>query len=711
VNILVKNTNIGTVTDVDGKYNLDVPDENAVLVFSFIGYVTQEVAINGRNIINVTMAEDVQSLEEVVVVGYSAKRQSELSSSVTVVDEEDLKGVTSENLGTMLQGKVPGLVVSNVSGHPQRDTEIVIRGTGSIGAGNAPLYVVDGIIGGTANPYDIASITVLKDAAATGLYGSRAANGVILITTKSGKSGKTRVSYNNSIGPSFHRRGNLAMMNSAELYENRKQAALNYYNDQVASGDPAFTGQSFDQYLESVVPSSVLNNDTDWPSLLTRRGFVNQHQLSVSGGNEKTTFYISGNYFSETGTLIGENYQNINLRGNLKHQISDRINLAWRINGGTKNYLNDPEGGQSAAVVQYYINMPWDPVYEDDGVTPYKPFESGFWYANNGTNYFYNREHYSDRTKELNLNTDLRLEANITDWMTFSTSNRWGMGGVDWKQLLDKYHPGADFESGRLSQNYSYFNSFTTSNLLNLEQSFGDHNLSGILGQEYNYITRSNTNAVGIDIPIGLSALGATGRPKSVGGIETETGFLSYFGQVDYNYQSRYFLVVSARRDASSRFGKNNRWASFGTIGGSWMINREDFLNSVSWIDMLKLKFSYGSTGNANIPDYLSLGTYNFATRNTYNGLSGARPARMENPDLTWEIAYTTNLGLEFAILNRATLFLDFYHRENRNLLQDVPLSAASGFASQQRNVGSLRNKGVDVNLSTVNLDGEIKFL
>jgi TonB-linked SusC/RagA family outer membrane protein len=711
VTVVVKGTAQGTVTNADGEYSLSDIPEDATLQFSFVGMRTQEAVIDGQTVVDIVMVEDAIGIEEVIAVGYSTKRQSELSSSVTVVDEEVLqKGVTSTNLGTMLQGKVPGLVVSNTSGHPQRGTNVVIRGVGSIGAGYDPLYVVDGIIGGSYHPNDIESITVLKDAAATGLYGSRAANGVILITTKSGKSGKTKISYDGTFGPSFHLKGNLEMMDSYELYENRKQAATNYFNDQVAAQHPDFIDRTFDEYFEELVPSSVLDVNSDWPSLLTRTGFVNKHNITISGGNDKTTFFISGNYFKEQGTLVHEEYEELNLRTNFTHQILNNLKLLWKMNARTENYPNDPQTGQEGTTVQYYINVPWDPVYEGDGVTPYNPYQSGYWYANNKANYFYDKEHYSDITKEFNFNTDLGLEFNITDYLKLSTSNRFGIGGSDWKQLLDNKHALANFENGRLSQTFAYNYSILTSNLLSFNKKFDNHNVSAIIGQEYSYSKWQNTNAVGIDIPVGLSALSATGSPKSIGGTESETGFKSYFAQADYNYLYRYFLVGSVRTDASSRFGANNRWATFYTLGASWNINKESFLEDVSWIELLKLKLSYGTTGNANISDYLSLGTYSFASRNTYNGISGTRPARLENPDLTWEMAYTTNIGFEFALTNIGRLEIDFYNRENKDLLQSVPLSAASGFSSQQRNVGSVRNRGFDFNITTNNIDKIFKW-
>ncbi len=711
VTVLVKGTTQGTVTNADGEYSLTNIPEDATLVFSFVGMRTQEVVVGNQTSINVSMEEEAIGLEEVIAIGYSTKRQSELSSSVSVINEVTLqRGLSSTNLGTMLQGKVPGLVVSNTSGHPQRGTNIVIRGVGSIGAGYYPLYVVDGIIGGSYHPNDIESITVLKDAAATGLYGSRAANGVILITTKSGKSGKTLISYNATYGPTFHLKGNIELMNSKELYENRKIAATNYFNDQVAAKHPDFINQSFDEYFEGLVPSSVLNTNSEWPKLLTRTGSVNKHNITISGGNEKTTFLISGNYFKELGTLLHEEFEELNLRTNFTYQINEKLKLLWRMNARTENFPNDPQTGQEGVTVQYYINVPWDPVYEKDGITPYNPYQSGYWYTNNKSNYFYDREHYFDITKKFNFNTDLGLEFDINDFLSFSTSNRFSIGGSDWKQLLDSKHAIANFENGRVSQTFTYSYSILTSNLLNFNKKFDNHNVSVILGQEYNYSKGQNISAVGMSIPIGLSAISSTGSPKTIGGTESETGFKSYFTQVDYNYLYKYFLVSSVRTDASSRFGANKRWGTFYAIGTSWNINKEPFLEDVAWLDLLKLKFSYGTTGNANIPGYLSLGTYSFAKQNTYNGMSGTLPARMENPDLTWEKAYSTNFGIEVGLRHIGKFEVDFYDRENKNLLLDVPLSAASGFSGQQRNVGSVRNRGFDFNLTTMNIDKTFKW-
>ncbi|NBC67315.1 MAG: SusC/RagA family TonB-linked outer membrane protein, partial [Bacteroidetes bacterium] len=476
---------VGTTTDTNGEYEVELADEVSTLIFSYVGYERFEVSIEGRTKIDVELAQDVQMLEDVVVVGYSERRQSELSSSVTVVNEEELqRSSITEDLGTMLQGKVPGLIVSNTDGNPGSTTQAVIRGVGSIGAGYNPLYVIDGVIGDrlSVNPSDIESITVLKDAAATGLYGSRAANGVIVITTKRGQAGETRVSYRGSYGITQDR--DFETMNSEELYEQYRMGHENLYNDAVAEGDPNFTNISLDQYLNDVLPSSLLEQNTPWNSLLTRRGYVSQHQLSVSGGNERTTFFVSGNYYDELGTLLGTEYQKFDLRFNLDHQLSETLNLQTRVSTGIDKFPNDPLGGQSSTRTQYYNNIPWDPAFNDDG-TPVNPLAPGQgWFGNASSNYFFNRENQESEIKNAYLNVDLELGYDIADWISFSTTNRVGLSGRDFSQVLSQRHEIANAERGRVTQNYRYGNSFLTSNVLNLDHDFSDHSFSGILGQE-----------------------------------------------------------------------------------------------------------------------------------------------------------------------------------------------------------------------------------
>ena len=703
VTVMIKGTTQGTTTNANGEYSLSNVPADAILEFRFVGMETQEIVVGDQTEINVTMVTAGIGIDEVVVIGYTTRRVSELTSAISVVQEEDLQGVISSNLGTMLQGKVPGVRVSNTTGRPGQDPQIVVRGVGSIGAGFAPLIVVDGIIGGTYNPQDIETITVLKDAAASGLYGSRAANGVIVITTKSGAAGRTKVSVNSSVGFSYFNEGNLRVMTAQELFDYRRTAATNSYNRLSAPT------QTLDEYLEANVPISLLNHQTDWQSLLRRTGAVNKQQFSISGGTDETTFYVSGNYFQEKGTLINMEYEQIDVRANINHKISDIFGLNFRVAMGQSQNPNEPLPGQQGTYFQSIMNMPFDPPFDEDG-NPVNPGAPGVsWLGNANSNYFFNREHEYDHTKSFNLSSDVVLDAKIADWVTFRTSNRFGFNHHDRTQVLDQFHQLSSAANGITNTDFSYNNTILTSNTLNFIRQLNDHQLQGILGQEYQYSTSKFSFAEGMDLPIGLSAINATGSPRSVGGNEVEVGFNSYFAQVDYNYQAKYYLLASYRRDASSRFGANNRWGSFYAVGASWFLHRESFMQDIEWIDRMQLKASYGTTGNANITDYLSLDAYGFGL--SYAGNAAAAPARLPNPDLTWEVAYTTNLGLEFSVFERVSFGVDWYNRDNKDLLQAVPLSAATGFEVQQQNVGALRNRGWDIFMSTTNLRGEFTWI
>jgi TonB-dependent SusC/RagA subfamily outer membrane receptor len=341
VNVVIQGTTTGTITDVDGNYSIMVPGEQSVLQFSYVGHQTRFITIGNQRVIDVQLSVDLAVLDEIIVVGYSRRRQSELSSSVAVVSEEQLRtsAAGTRQLNVMLQGRVPGLIVSGTSGAPGSSASMLIRGRGSIGAGTSPLTVVDGIIGGSYNPADVASVTILKDAAATGLYGSRAANGVIVITTKQGTPGEFRVSVNSTTGPTFDWDDRVAVHDANSLYELHSTAMRNLYDDRVAEGHPSFTGITFEQFRDGIIPPRVLDNPTDWHSLLTRGGYLNQHQVAMSGGYDRTRFYVSGTFNHERGTLLDQYDMRGDLRANVSHDISDQFTAHMRITG---NYGQGP---------------------------------------------------------------------------------------------------------------------------------------------------------------------------------------------------------------------------------------------------------------------------------------------------------------------------------------------------------------------------------
>ncbi|MDO6390095.1 TonB-dependent receptor [Pontibacter sp. BT731] len=720
--VVVKNSTTGTTTNAEGDYTITATPSD-VLVFSYIGYQAKEVPVGSQTTINVTMATEAKSLDEVVVVGYSSRSQSELVSSVSVVSGEKLRDVTSNNTATMLQGKASGVVVSSSSGQPGEAPTVRIRGTGSISAGAEPLYVVDGIIGGTANPTDIESITVLKDAAATGLYGSRAANGVIVITTKRGKAGKTRVSYNGTTGVSRRTTGNFEVMDGQQLFDYTSRMYQNDYtgkrnnhiatlskttpNPTEAEINAYLSSKSFPatygDYVKGVLPAQPGN--TDWLDEAFRTGITNNHQLSVSGGSEKTRFYLSGNYFQEEGTVVNTSYEQTNFRANITHDINPDVTVTARVNTQFSTRNNDPSG----AIYQSFINMPWDSPYNEDGTIRYVDASTSEWYGRDRSNFLYTSQYNYNKRRGQSLDGDLKLEYRITDWLSFSTTNRYSVGNSRAESNNDSRTPGGKSVNGSLSNTYSYNNSFLTSNLLTTSKQFGQHNVRGILGAEYQANFNDGMNATGQGIFPGLEVLDAVAKPVTIGGYKSQSKFMSGFLNVDYDYDGRYFATVSYRRDGSSRFGQDKRFGDFYSIGGAWSVSNEDFFQELaSTIHLFKVRSSYGVTGNANIGDFAALDLYQFNVQ--YANQPGGFPRRLVNPNLTWEKAHTFDVGLEVGLYSRATLTVDFYNRTNKAILQDVPLSSATGFYWQTQNIGSVRNKGIDIELSTQNLTGNFTW-
>jgi TonB-linked SusC/RagA family outer membrane protein len=719
VTVLLKGTGIGTATAADGTFSLTAPGATGTLMFSYIGFLPKEVAIRGQQTFNISLSADTKALGEVVVVGYTSKNQTQLSSSVSVVSAEKLKGVTAPDLGSLLQGKASGVMVSGSTGQPGSSPVVRIRGTGSLSAGAEPLYVVDGVIGGTANPNDIESVTVLKDAAATGLYGSRAANGVIVITTKSGKAGKTRTNFNSSVGTNWMSTGNFELMNSQELYDLSYPMYVNDYtgkrnnfindlsktnpNPSEAEINAYLTSKrlptSLEGYLNIHLPASLTDNDTDWQKLAFKPGITQNYELSTSGGNERTRFYIGGNYYNEQGTLTVTDYERFNARLNLEHRITDKLKITGRLNGRMDYTTFDPPQ-QEATAVQAYKNLPWDKPYNPDG-SPRLGQEAD-WRGREQTNFLFYLPHNFSTRRSSSVQGDLVLDYDITDWLSFSTTNRAEIINARAELYEDPITPSGAARNGVLRNNFTYAHSLLNSNLLRAAQNFGSHSLSGILGAEFQDNYGDNTNSTGGGVPSGLAIMDVSAAPISIVGSKYRSAFNSYFSQADYNFDNRYFAVASFRRDGSSKFGSNNQYGNFYSLGGSWIISNESFMSQSGPMSLLKVRASYGTTGNANITDFISQALYSYSKQ--YAGLSAAVPARLANPNLTWEKAYTTNIGFDIGFFSRVNVSIDAYQRDNKDLLFDVPLSAAAGFSTQIQNIGSIRNKGVDIDLSTVNI-------
>lgn len=719
VSVKVKNSSAGSMTDKDGKFSLNV-DDKAILLFSYLGYITQEISAAGQGPFNISLKPNENLMNEVVVVGYVTKNKSQIVSSVSTVSAEKLLDVTSNSTAALLQGKASGVAVSSGSGQPGAATSIRIRGTGTISAGAEPLMVVDGVIGGSANPRDIESVTVLKDAAATGLYGSRAANGVLVITTKQGKAGKTKIDYNGTFGINNATMGKFELMNgdqlkqySTYLYNNDYTGKRASYIKELQATIPNPTQQQIDDFLkEKQLPLTAgeylsryipeVPGNTDWRDVAFRQAYTNNHAINISGGNEKTKFYIGTNYYDEQGTLINTDYKSFNFRVNLDHQVNDRLKVTARVNAGFTRNNNDPSG----ALYQANTNMPWDNPYNADG-TPKYVDKDVKWYGRDYSNFVFLSEYNTNNSRGQNLVGDVKLEYKITDWLNFATSNRYTVTNSRAERLTDPRTPGGKANSGELYTRYGYTNSFITSNLFNASKSFGKHNLTGIAGFEYQRNFLDGMNATGNGILPDLHVFDAIATPKTIKGNNSESRYVSELFMGDYNYDNRYFATVSLRNDGSSKFGRNSLYGLFYSFGAGWNISNEKFFES-KVINNLKLRASYGVTGNTPNGDYSHLDLYLVDVQ--YAGYPGAFPRSLPNPNLTWETPTTINAGLNIGLWNRIDLSLDVYQRTNKDLILDVPLSSASGFYYSTENVGTVRNRGLDIELNTKNFTGEFKW-
>jgi TonB-linked SusC/RagA family outer membrane protein len=684
---LKNNTKVATSTDAKGNFSIRVP-ENGILIFQMVGFNTVEVPVNGKTVINVTLQEGVSNLDEVVVVGYTTKSLSQLSSSVAVVSGEKLRDVTSNDVTSMLQGKAAGVIVSASSGSPNAEPSIIVRGSSSITAGAGPLYVVDGIIGGTANPNDVESVTILKDAAATGLYGSRASNGVIIITTKTGKAGNNQVNFSAVTGLNTASMGNFDVMDSQQLYDYQKT----FFDPAVFARDR---------------PASLLSQNTDWRKLAFQTGLTQNYTLSVSGGSEKTQIYISGNYYNEEGTLRTTGRQSYNLRTNVTHSINSKLKVGLRMDASFRKYQEDASGNYGA-IVGATRNLPWDNPFNADGSIR-KGTEEG-WIGREHDNFLHGWQYNMDDTRRTSLSTDIRLDYLISKSLTFTSSNRANYSNTK-RELYYDVRAKAGIGLGQLTNDLSFASGLITSNRLLYEKSFGKHNLSAIAVAEGEKNYAESSRMYGQGLVAGLHVMNAASQILSSGalnGSTNENSFSKGLVQVDYNYNNRYFAVGSYINEASSRFGANQRSGNFYTLGASWVLSNEDFMKDQKTFDLLKFRASYGSTGNAEIGNYQTLGLYSFSSQ--YAGFSASIPFQLANPDLTWEKAKTFNLGLDIGLFKRITLNIDAYDKTSAALLLNVQLPYTSGFTSVIRNVGSVRNRGLELNLNTVNLNGAFRW-
>lgn len=689
--IVVKGTTTGTITDFDGNYEIEV-DNGATLVFSFMGYKSQEHKAVPH--LSVTLQSDAIMMQEVVSLGYSSVKKAELSSAVVTVSADQLTDVTTSDVGNMLQGKVAGVQVTNAGGQPGDAAQIRVRGTGSITASSDPVYVVDGVMGASFNPQDVETISVLKDAGATGIYGAAAAGGVIVVTTKQGKKNdKLSVDIKATAGAKQALYSNYKMMNSAELYNFHKSL----YSKTV---------------FNSQYPKSLLEQDYNWQDEFFRTGVVQDYYVSVKGGSEKIGYYAGLSYYGEEGTLKCTGMQKVSGQFSMNADLTKWLDMSVRASFSKSSVDYAPSW---TMLDDAFNKMPWDNPYEldADGNSTGKYLyvngdtrsdNGGKWWSQSKWNALNTTQYNYAKSNNFDFNGTLVFNVHFTDWLHFTTTNTFSTGYYKSTEYRDPRAFDSEYANGYLSNSLGLSKSFGTINILKANGQWGQHSLSGMLGYEYSTWKSEYTNAAGTGMPNGVDALNSC-TPHSVGGYEIPGASWATFIQAQYDYGKRYFLTATFRAEASSIFAPKNRVGYFPSVAASWLISNEEFMKSQDVVSFLKLRASYGITGNNNIPAYKYLATY--ALNSLYQNKVSATPSRLANPLLHWETANMAAVGIDLAFINRIDMSIDLYNTDNTGLLLNVPVAPSTGFFEVTKNAGSVRNQGIEYRLdaNVLNID------
>lgn len=685
VSVAVKGTTKGVISDVDGKYSADVASD-ATLVFGYLGYKDVAVGVEGRAVINVTMESDINKLDEVVMVGYSSVKKTELSSAVTTVQGDKLRDVTTPDLGSMLQGKVAGVQVTNSSGAPGSTATIRIRGTGSIAAGSDPLYVVDGVVGGTFNPNDVESITVLKDAGSTGIYGASGSGGVIVVTTKHAKAGQEPVvNFKAQVGLKQLLTGRFRVLDANELYD--------FYSSILSKA-------SMKTY-----PAELREQNFDWLKDAERLGVTQNYYASASANIKKVSFLTSLDWYDENGTQRESRYNRLSGKIEVGAELVKGVNLTARVNYTQSKSVS---GHGLGCYYQLPWNNPYDErtgeyIYIDSAV---RPDNGKTWYGREANNpLFASSKNPNPYNTSKSFLGDLRLSWDITDYLQISTTNRYSADDSFYKSVTTPEAKSKTWPDGQLSQGLTWGHSFGTTNILKYYDTFnGAHSVNALLGHEYGYSSYEYMNVVTSGLKNGMQVLNGT-KPENVYGTKTETASWSLFAQAQYSYKERYFFNATFRADASSVFAPKNKVGYFPAGSFAWLASNEEFMQRQDVVSFLKLRASYGLTGNSNIGSYKYLDIYGFNERLQYQGVQGAYPETVANPYLHWETAVMRNVGLDISFRNFLTVNVDVYGNLNKDLLLDVPLALSSGFSRRTENVGKIRNMGVELTLTSNNFN------
>lgn len=702
--VLEKGTSNGTTTDFDGSYSLTV-DDGAILVVSFIGYVTQEVAVGSQTTVNIELAESAEALEEVIVVGYGIQKKRDVTGAIATLDEEKLKSVAVASGVQAMQGQVAGVDIQSTGGRPGQAPTIRIRGRRSISASNDPLFVIDGIpqTSGTdaisdINPQDIASMEILKDAAATAIYGSRGANGVVIITTKRGSEGRTVVSYDGYYGVTSAINA-VDMMNADQYVAMRIESQRDGWNGALPSIEQALTEEHLTNYNAGI--------DTDWLDLVLKEGYQTNHQLSMRGGTAKTQFNFSLGYFDEQGIIENMDYQRLTGRVNLDHKLNDIFSagISFTVSNAVQNW------GSSATMGEALGNVPLGPTHEEDGVTlKFLPTNDGI--RTNPLNEIAEGA-FVDERKVTRIFSPIYIRANIMEGLTFSSTFgpdiRFFERGEFRSSLTNDNRGGpADAEIGNFSDV-----GYTLENLLNFNKPVGNGNLGVTLLQSIQAYKGVSHRSEVANLPYESQSFYNIGTAEVKGNLSsrlTEWSLASFMGRVNYEYAGKYMIQATLRADGSSRLS-GDKWNYFPGLSVGWRLG-EDLFQDVNWLNDLKLRASYGEVGNTSVAPYQTAGRL---ARTVYS--FGGSPAfgfglnEIPNPDLNWEVSKTVDVGLDFDIFNgRFSGTLDWYRTNTEDILLARNLPPTSGYSNILQNIGSTRTTGLEFGLTANILDNPDGF-
>jgi TonB-linked SusC/RagA family outer membrane protein len=710
VNIVEKGTANGTTSDQDGKYSINVTDENAILVFSFIGFASQEVVISAQTTINIQLVPDVKSLSEVVVVGYGEQKRSDIVGSVASVNVENALKIPTTNISEMLRGAAAGVQVTLGSARPGGTSNIIIRGVRSIQGGNSPLIILDGFPIeniNDVNPEDIASVEILKDASAQAIYGARASNGVILITTKKGKSNAIKVSLH-SFATTQKLVKNFDLFDAEGFAQYRREARRT--NNTPNNGTPGaagstdangyfindydnFGGQTTTEYI-----NFAAGNFADWEKEVLRNANTTSHTLSLTGGNDNTKVFSSVSYFKQNGLIPTSGYERGAFRLNLDQKVSDKISLSANLNLSTD--LQDKESTSLDFITISPFTGPYDAngdlVYLVNGINSSSDIRNPLWSI---------RE--ADENAKTDLyNVNLVGTFNILKNLTYKINTLVSRRLTDEGSYRSRLHVEAIALNGKATVANSIRKEYLVENILNYSFSISnDHAFEITAVQSANQIDFSKTTSIGTNLPNDLLGYdGITGALNfNTARAEERRRLLSFMGRLRYNFKDRYLFTLTARQDGSSVFAENNKNAFFPAVAVAWKLHNESFLNQISVINELKLRTSYGSVGNQGISPYQTLGivgTNNYTFGGTLYG--GSIPGNtLPNPNLSWETSTTFDVGLDFGLFkNRVKGSFDYYSTNTTDLLLTLPVSQQTGYTQSVTNGGESKNSGIELLLT-----------